>query len=155
IRRENFDYDIAPGSYSRDEIGQLAVSLDAMKGQLQENHRMRQKFISDVTHDLQSPLLNIQGYAKLLEEGGMDGADAREAASVVHSEAKLLSTHARQLTLLQKFVHLSSTAKSDSVRLAEQIREVIRVFRSRLDEACIDLAYALDESVVVSDRDLL
>lgn len=155
IRRENFDYDIAPGSYSRDEIGQLAVSLDAMKGQLQENHRMRQKFISDVTHDLQSPLLNIQGYAKLLEEGGMDGADAREAASVVHSEAKRLSSLARQLMLLNKFDHQSYTAKSESVRLDEQIREVIRVFRWRLDESGIDLSYALDESVVVSDRDLL
>lgn len=155
IRRENFDYDIAPGSYSRDEIGQLAASLDAMKGQLQENHRMRQKFISDVTHDLQSPLVNIQGYAKLLEDGEVDGGEAREAASVVHSEAKRLSSLARQLMLLSKFDHQSYTAKMEPVRLDGQIRDVIRVFRWRLDESGIDLSYSLDEVTVESDSDLL
>ncbi|WP_052747370.1 sensor histidine kinase [Salinicoccus sediminis] len=155
IRRENFDYDIASGSYSRDEIGQLAVSLDAMKGQLQENHRMRQKFISDVTHDLQSPLVNIQGYAKLLEDGEVEGGEAREAASVVHSEAKRLSSLASQLMLLSKFDHQSYTAKMEPVRLDGQIRDVIRVFRWRLDESGIDLSYSLDEVTVESDSDLL
>ncbi|WP_017548367.1 sensor histidine kinase [Salinicoccus carnicancri] len=155
IRRENFDYDIAPGNYSRDEIGQLAASLDAMKGQLQENHHMRQKFISDVTHDLQSPLVNIQGYAKLLEEGEVDGHEAREAASVVHSEAKRLSSLARQLMLLNKFDHQSYTAKVEPIRLDSQIRDVIRVFRWRLDESGVDLSYSLDEVTVESDSDLL
>ena len=155
IRQENFDYDIAPASYSRDEIGQLAVSLDAMKGQLQENHRMRQKFISDVTHDLQSPLVNIQGYAKLLEDGEVDGVEAQEAASVVHSEAKRLSSLARQLMLLNKFDHQSYTAKMESVRLDAQIRDVIRVFRWRLDESGIEVSYSLDEVTVESDSDLL
>ncbi|SFK53514.1 sensor histidine kinase [Salinicoccus halodurans] len=155
IRKENFEYDIAPGTYSRDEIGQLAGSLDAMKGQLQQNHSMRQKFISDVTHDLQSPLLNIQGYAKLLEDGEVQGDDAQEAASVVHSEAKRLSSLARQLMLLNKFDHQSYEVKKAPVRLDEQIREVIRVFRWRLDESGIDLSYSLDEAVIESDRNLL
>lgn len=155
IRQENFEYDIAPDTYSRDEIGQLAGSLDTMKGQLQENHRMRQKFISDVTHDLQSPLLNIQGYAKLLEDGEVQGDEAEEAASVVHSEAKRLSSLAKQLMLLNKFDHQSYEAKKAPVRLDEQIREVIRVFRWRLDECGIDMSYTLDEAVIESDRDLL
>src|SRR5699024_1093452 len=128
---------------------------DAMKGQLQENYRMRQKFISDVTHDLQSPLVNIQGYAKLLEDGEVDGVEAQEAASVVHSEAKRLSSLARQLMLLNKFDHQSYTAKKEHVRLDAQIRDVIRVFRSRLDESGIDLSYSLDEVTVESDSDLL
>ncbi|WP_411843919.1 sensor histidine kinase [Salinicoccus sp. HZC-1] len=155
IRQENFEYDISPQTYSKDEIGQLAVSLDAMKGQLKENHRMRQKFISDVTHDFQSPLLNIQGYAKLLEDGEVRGEDAREAASVVHSEAKRLSSLARQLMLLNKFDHQSYEVKKSSVQLDEQIREVVRVFRWRLDESGIDLSYTLDDVEIDSDRDLL
>lgn len=155
IKQENFEYDIAPETYSKDEIGQLAASLDAMKGQLQQNHRMRQKFISDVTHDLQSPLLNIQGYAKLLEDGEVQGRDAQETASVVHSEAKRLSSLARQLMLLNKFDHQSYEVKKAPVQLDAQIREVIRVFRWRLDESGIDLSYALDDVVVESDKDLL
>ncbi len=155
IRKENFDYEIAPETYSRDEIGQLAGSLDAMKGQLEQNHRLRQKFISDVTHDLQSPLLNIQGYAKLLEDGEMQGEDAREAASVVHSEAKRLSSLARQLMLLNKFDQQSYEVKKAPVQLDAQIREVVRVFRWRLDESGMDLSYSLDDAVIESDRDLL
>ena len=50
----------------RDEIGQLAKSFQRMTEKLSENDRIRKEFISDVSHDFQSPLLNIKGYAELL-----------------------------------------------------------------------------------------
>src|SRR5690606_2748407 len=45
----------------RDEIGQLAESFNEMTKKLQENDQSRKEFISNVSHDFQSPLLNIQG----------------------------------------------------------------------------------------------
>ncbi|MBO1914166.1 HAMP domain-containing protein, partial [Microvirga sp. 3-52] len=48
----------------KDEIGQLVKSLQEMTEKLSENDRIRKEFISDVSHDFQSPLLNIKGYSE-------------------------------------------------------------------------------------------
>ncbi|MFB9861511.1 sensor histidine kinase [Salinicoccus siamensis] len=154
IRRENFDYAIEPEHYAPDEIGQLAVSLDAMQGQLSENRYMRQKFISDVTHDLQSPLLNIQGYSKLMMDQDLPEG-LRQPAEVVHQEARRLSALAKQLTVLNHFDDQTYQVKHEAIRLDRQVQEVIRAFSWRLDQEQIDLSYTLDEVTVKSDPHLL
>src|SRR5699024_3957934 len=47
----------------KDEIGQLATSFQSMIHKLSENDRLRKEFISDVSHDFQTPLQNIKGYS--------------------------------------------------------------------------------------------
>ena len=65
IARENYNY---PLDIKRnDEIGQLSESFNLMQTQLQQNDLARKSFISNVSHDFQSPLMNIQGYADLLK----------------------------------------------------------------------------------------
>src|SRR5690625_205115 len=51
-----------------DEIGQLATSFQEMAKQLKESDRVRKQFINDVSHDFQTPLQNIKGYAALLQD---------------------------------------------------------------------------------------
>src|SRR5699024_11833684 len=55
-----------------DEIGQLANSFQTMTNQLEKSDQMRKQFINDVSHDFQSPLQNIKGYAALIEEPETD-----------------------------------------------------------------------------------
>ncbi len=65
VSNENFHYTL---DISRnDEIGQLAESFNFMQTQLAHNDEARKAFISNVSHDFQSPLMNIQGYADLLQ----------------------------------------------------------------------------------------
>src|SRR5690625_193417 len=50
-----------------DEIGQLANSFSTMVKQLKKLDAMKSEFISNVSHDIRSPLSNIKGYLHLLE----------------------------------------------------------------------------------------
>lgn len=54
---------------SRDEIGSLARSFNAMVGQLRRIEETRRDFFATVSHDLRSPLTSIRGAAELLREG--------------------------------------------------------------------------------------
>ncbi|WP_249662010.1 histidine kinase dimerization/phospho-acceptor domain-containing protein, partial [Lysinibacillus fusiformis] len=65
---------------SADEIGQLAVSFNRMTEKLQENDRIRKEFISNVSHDFQSPLLNIQSYVDLLKNPLLTEQERQEYA---------------------------------------------------------------------------
>ena len=66
MANERFDGSITISS--KDEIGQLAKSFQLMANRLKENDQVRKDFMSHVSHDFQSPLQNIQGYAQLLAD---------------------------------------------------------------------------------------
>ncbi|MFD0959970.1 HAMP domain-containing protein [Paenibacillus chungangensis] len=84
----------------KDEIGQLADSFNEMTRKLRENDQSRKEFISNVSHDFQSPLLNIQGYAELLNAQTPTEEERMNYSSIIQTEAKRLSILTKQLLLL-------------------------------------------------------
>lgn len=68
----NEDFQVPILVNQRDEIGQLADSFRNMVKQLEASDRYKKEFIARVSHDFQTPLLNIQGYAALLESGDLN-----------------------------------------------------------------------------------
>ena len=86
--------------HRQDEIGQLAQSFQRMTERLGENDRIRKEFISDVSHDFQSPLLNIKGYANLLSAEELTEASRKSYANIIQSETDRLSSLTQQLLLL-------------------------------------------------------
>lgn len=73
ISQGNLDYR-AP-EISRDELGQLAREINHMSAELrsiketeQETEKAKQKLITNVSHDLRTPLTSIIGYLQIIEE---------------------------------------------------------------------------------------
>ena len=54
---------------SRDELGELADEFNLMAKKLGELDQMKQDFVSNVTHELRSPMTSIRGYMDLLLNG--------------------------------------------------------------------------------------
>lgn len=137
--------------HRRDEIGQLAQSFQRMTEKLSENDRMRKEFISDVSHDFQSPLLNIKGYANLLMDSELPEQERKSYAKVIQSETERLSSLTKQLLLLTSLDQLESPLKPVKFRLDEQIKEVIRKQRWLLEEKQMALVMELDEVEMTGD----
>src|SRR5687768_17908458 len=51
------------------EIGELARSFNAMSQKLAETERQRQAMVSDVAHELRTPLGNITGWLEATQDG--------------------------------------------------------------------------------------
>jgi len=54
---------------STDELGELAWEFNTMAVKLKELDQMKKDFVSNVTHELRSPLTSIRGYIELLLQG--------------------------------------------------------------------------------------
>ena len=128
-----------------DEIGQLAQSFQQMIEKLSENDRIRKEFISDVSHDFQSPLLNIKGYAELLLDKELSEEQRKNYASVIQSETERLSSLTKQLLLLTSLDQLSSPLELTTFCLDEQLKETVRKYRWLLEEQNLTLSMDLDE----------
>ena len=139
----------------RDEIGQLAKSFNEMTKKLQENDQSRKEFISNVSHDFQSPLLNIQGYADLLHAETPTEEERVAYASIIQTEARRLSILTKQLLLLTSLDQATRSLKRESFALDQQIKSLAHNYVWRLEDNGIELYYKLAPVEYNGDKRLL
>lgn len=154
-RIANEKYDTQLNIDRRDEIGQLAASFNTMVGQLQENDQIRKEFISNVSHDFQSPLLNIQGYAGLLKSTDLTEEDRENYSEIIQSETKRLSKLTRQLLLLTTLDQSTRMVKYQEFELDEQLKACVNKYRWWLEEKQINLLMELEPTTYCGDASLL
>ncbi|WHX42632.1 HAMP domain-containing sensor histidine kinase [Mesobacillus sp. AQ2] len=152
ITRENFNFPL--NIHRKDEIGQLAESFSTMQVQLQHNDEARKSFINNVSHDFQSPLMNIQGYAELLKTQALDD-EHREYVEIIDQESKRLSNLTKQLLLLTSLDQKSYPMKRGITRIDTQIKETVRRHQWRLEEKEIEISYHLPPATILADPELL
>ena len=148
------DYSYTLDIQRKDEIGQLAKSFHAMQQQLQHNDLARKAFISNVSHDFQSPLMNIQGYANLLQTEDLK-PEHTEYVDIIDQEAKRLSSLTKQLLLLTSLDQPSYPLKQTNYRLDEQLKDIILKNYWRLEEDNLEVSYQLAPVTIFADKELL
>jgi len=74
---------------SRDEIGQLAHTFNAMADGLARTEQLRRGMVADVAHELRTPLTNLCGYLEALRDGVIEVR--HETIESLYDEAVLLS----------------------------------------------------------------
>jgi two-component system sensor histidine kinase CpxA len=75
VARGNFD--IRLRGHRRDELGELALSVNTMAGQLDALVRGQKRFLGDVAHELCSPLARMQAALGIIEQRATDEKQAR------------------------------------------------------------------------------
>jgi two-component system sensor histidine kinase BaeS len=75
--------------HGRDEIGQLAHAFNAMADAIARTEQLRRTMVTDIAHELRSPLTNVRGYLEAIRDGV---AEPRAAViETLYEEALLLS----------------------------------------------------------------
>ncbi|SDN17779.1 sensor histidine kinase [Alkalicoccus daliensis] len=101
VARENFD--AAVYTPRQDEIGELSRSVHIMTNQLKFYRDSRRKFLSDVSHDLRTPLTYVKAYAALLkDQPAMPPDQLSKQAGVIHGEALRMERLVEDLFQLTK-----------------------------------------------------
>jgi signal transduction histidine kinase len=73
VGQGKYQLDLEGTSRRKDELGFLSKSFQSMAEQLQQLDRMKEDFVSAVTHELRSPLGAIESYLNLIHEEIQDG----------------------------------------------------------------------------------
>ena len=99
------NYNVRVNYVGDDEISRLNQGFNQMAQQLAKQEETRQKFISDISHEFQTPLTAIQGFANILKEEDLPKEQRQKYADIILFHSKRLSTLSKnmlQLTLLER-----------------------------------------------------
>lgn len=86
----------------QDEIGELGRNFNLMAEELEGIDAMRRCFVSNLSHDLRSPLTSIKGFVKAILEGTISEDDSEKYLKIVLSESERLSKLTNDILDLSK-----------------------------------------------------
>ncbi len=85
---------------SRDEMGELAETLNYMGSELNKTTEYQHKFIANVSHDFRSPLTSIKGYVEAIRDGIIPVEQQGKYLDIVVSETERLNKLTAELLSL-------------------------------------------------------
>lgn len=97
-RRSGTFQQIVVPEKGKDELTQMGQTFNELMVQLEQNYRKQEKFVSDASHELKTPITVIDSYARLLERRGMDKPEiALEALTAIRNETKRMTEMIEQM----------------------------------------------------------
>src|SRR5919108_3942328 len=103
-----------PDPGMRDEVGELADTLNAMLASLQRAREAEQRFVGDASHELRTPLTALRGNAAYVARHGADPAVLKD----IEAGAERLSELLDDLLALAR-EDAAAPAQGEPVRLSE------------------------------------
>ncbi len=130
--------------------------LKAAKEKAEEANRIKSNFLSNMSHDLRTPLIGILGYAEILMEEFKDTPQEEMAAVIFQSGNRLLDTLNSILTI-SKIEAEKFSIHYNNFNLETLIMEVAGLFQSVAIKKGITLTthLASDDMIVCSDSKII
>jgi len=126
-------------------IKQLRETNSELEKDIEEKSKideMRKQFISDVSHELKTPIALIQGYAEgLIENVNNDDESRKFYAEVILDESNKMDVLVKQLLELMKLEYGKRKFNDEEFDVVELINEVIRKCNVMLEENKIQVVF--------------
>ena len=166
-RMSNLDFNVKYKVETGDEIGELGHSINVLSEKLEDTisdlksannqlqtdiaqkvqvDEMRKEFLSNVTHELKTPIALIQGYAEGLKDNISEDTESREFyCDVIIDEASKMNKMVKKLLTLNQIEFGNQTVELERFDLAALIRSVLesseillkqKGIQVRIDERC-------------------
>ncbi|WPK10506.1 HAMP domain-containing sensor histidine kinase [Lysinibacillus louembei] len=149
------DYDVTIEIARTDELGLLAKSFNKMAQDLKQQDETRKSFIRNISHDLQTPLQNINGYANLLKSKELTDENRLHYADIIEAETGRLSSLTTQLLLLNSLDELAYKRQQTAINISEQIERIVMKNQWLIEQKELAIWLQLDEAIFDGDETLL
>lgn len=151
IAAGNYNYQIE--TMRKDELGELANNFNEMAEELNRTEEIRRKFISDLSHDLRSPLTSITGYTRGILDGTIPEEKHEKYLNVVLSESERLRKLTNDILDLSKMQSGEMALNKVDFDIHELLINVVDRFEERIREKNVYMNFNLAEDAILVHAD--
>jgi two-component system, OmpR family, phosphate regulon sensor histidine kinase PhoR len=155
IAKGDFSVQLDNTFRANEPVSVLVKSMNDMVLELNEMENMRQEFISNVSHEIQSPLTSIRGFAQALENDLLSLEERHHYLAIIENESDRLSRITDNLLKLASLESKQLKFEPKPYRLDKQIRSLILACEPQWTHKGIDMDVSLEEAEITADQDLL
>ncbi|NIK79132.1 signal transduction histidine kinase [Paenibacillus castaneae] len=137
------------------QVGQFIESINDMASELKQVERLRQEFISNVSHEIQSPLTSIRGFASTLQREGLSLEEQRHYLSIIEKETTRLSKISDNLLKLTTLESEQQELDAHSYRLDQQLESIVLACEPQWLEKELELELELPETEITANEGML
>lgn len=155
LSRGDFTVSLSLKTGADNQFAQLVRSFNEMAEQLGAMEKMRQEFISNVSHEIQSPLTSISGFARALREPRLSEEERAHYLDIIETESVRLSKLSDNLLKLTSLESEHHPFERKRYRLDKQLRAVVLACEPQWLDKAIDMDVSLQEVEIFADPDLM
>jgi two-component system phosphate regulon sensor histidine kinase PhoR len=134
---------------------QLVNSINDMAANLKEMEELRQEFISNVSHEIGSPLTSISGFAKALKDDNLSREQRQRYLTIIETESVRLSKLSDNLLKLAVLDSDKRPFNKAVYRLDKQLISLILACEPQWEEKQIEMDVETEEVEINADEDLM
>ena len=140
-----------------DEVAELATAFNQMAESLDNYETMRNTFISNVSHDLRTPITSISGFVDGILDGVIPPEKHHYYLEIVSSEAKRLSRLVASLLELSRIQAGERKFNPVPFDICEMARQIVISFEKSIEDKRLDVEFDCesDNMTAVADRDAI
>ena len=108
------------------ELQSLEIAINNLLDRMRESHRQQERFVSDASHELRTPIAVIQGYVNMLDRWGKDDEQIlKESIEALKNESEHMKNLVEQLLFLARGDSGRNTLRFEECDLVELVRDVM------------------------------
>ncbi|MDC6155881.1 envelope stress sensor histidine kinase HitS [Bacillus albus] len=135
------------------EIGVLVKSINDMTDELNAMEKMRQEFVSNVSHEIQSPLTSIKGFARALQDDNLSEEKRKHYLTIIETETTRLSKLSQNLLKLTLLESEEYTPEKATYQLDQQLKQIVLNSEPLWAEKEIELDLDLEKVHITADQE--
>ncbi len=117
------------------ELKNANIALEQDIARKEQIDEMRKEFLSNVSHELKTPIALIQGYAEGLKEGINDDAESRNFyCEVIMDEASKMNIMVKKLLTLNQLEFGNDSANMDRFDIVDMIKNYLKSAQMLADQ---------------------
>lgn len=124
--------------------------IDEEKNLVVKAQQSKNDFIANITHEMNTPLTSIKGFAELLSSGALEGEQAKRAANTILTQSERLSN------LIANIINYNEIDSEDlplyEVNASKIVEETLEMLAPAFDERKLILLTDIEENVILTSR---
>lgn len=136
------------------EINELTQTFNDMAYSLEKSDDIRNNFLSDVAHELRTPMTTISGFVDGILDGTIPPERQNDYLTIVRDEVGRLSGLVNSFLNLTRFETSNQALEPSNFDICETLRRTLVGFENKIEEKAIEVELDISEPICYVRADM-